>query len=139
MKQKFKAKRIDNNEWIFGCGICVVQERNLAIIINYDSNRIMNLTEVHIETVCEFLFNNKEGVEIYSNDKIKAEDNDDAEFYTIEWNGFNYNVVTYGFDQSIGEGSQEIEDDEVSAVDFDSFDVAEMHESEVIGNIHDNN
>ena len=88
---KFKAKRIDNNKWVYGKGL-IQQDNNVWIVnnskisINFDykhnSNKDLletkvNTIEVKPETVCQFTgMQDKNKKDIYENDKFIVENGD---------------------------------------------------------------
>ena len=83
---KFKAKRVDNNEWIYGDlvqnkvfidGECFIVEPNkFNEDRTYDSyyKEARHIT-IKPETVCQFIdIQDKNGKDIYENDKLDIED-----------------------------------------------------------------
>ena len=138
---KFKAQKADKSGWISGfywasLDPCSEQTKWRGHYIHSGCN-IENPIEIKPETLCQYLFTNTNGIEVYENDKIKGEE--DGEFYVIKWSGYGYTVDTYGYNISCGEWSQEIIDSYISVIDEDSFGVDELIECEIIGNIHDKN
>lgn len=88
---KFKAKSIDNGEWVEGD---LIHSENLAFITWFD-NGFRKLVNVDPETVCQFTgFLDKSSREIYEGDILRSdeypfsciEDNEhDNYFGIIEW------------------------------------------------------
>lgn len=77
MEIKFKAKRKDNNEWVYGNYFHNFRKGESHNIIEFDSN---NWHVVHQESVCMFLnLKDSEGNEVYSNDLL--------DFDEKEWGG----------------------------------------------------
>jgi hypothetical protein len=81
MNLKFKAKRVDNNEWVFGH---YFEENHLGVIkgaiIYYDRLEGSDVIyEVNPNTLCIFVgLKDKNDVEIYSNDWLD-------DFNIVEW------------------------------------------------------
>lgn len=138
---KFKAKRVYDNEWVFGDR---VQGASGKIYI-FDYDDIVgnsHINEVNPETVCEFMgLKDSKGVEVFDGDKFQddGECEHESGYLLVEWNEeesrFQLNVYDYPI--SYGEGSQEIFGDEIERVDENVVDMSSISEFEVIGNIHD--
>lgn len=120
---KFKAKRIDNNEWVIGVPYPIQQENKCFIINNCKS---LNFTkedttfegiEVNPETICQLL--NCGSGDFYENDKAIYKGKE----YIVE---FNLSYATLERCSSIHGENETIFIDE---------DVAYL--MKIIGNIHD--
>ena len=74
---KFKAKRLDNGEWIIGSLIrstAGVKER-AYIVDNFSSMSDYSVVGVDPSTVCQFTgLKDKEGMDIFEGDSLYAED-----------------------------------------------------------------
>lgn len=129
----FKAVRIDNGEWAFGF-LALSKNKDVAIIFDEDID-----VNVDAGTICQFTGQtNDYGQNIFDGDKFNT-DEDDGSFLLVEWENelSMFCVNLYGYAHSIGEGSQDIFDTELSKVDSNLFSVEDLHDLGVIGNIHD--
>ena len=120
----FKAKRIDNGEWVEGY---VVHKRGLYFIydiVNSESCR-QNNYEIDQETLCQFTgLCDKNGNKIWENDILMAHLDDDypedVTYETVEWNFAGW--VTH----------------ETGSTDREYLDEFNLEYFEVVGNIFDN-
>lgn len=120
----FKAKRIDNGEWVYGY---VVRKHGLYFIydiVNSESCR-QNIYEIDPETLCEFTgLCDKNGKRIWENDILMAHLDEsypeDVTYETIEWGVAGW--VTH----------------EANSIDKQYLDEFDLEHFEVVGNIFDN-
>ncbi len=86
MEIKFKAKRKDNNEWVYGNYFHNFRKGESHNIVEFDSNE---WHEVHEETLCISLpLNDITGAQVYTNDLL--------DFDEKEWRGeFEPEVVLW--------------------------------------------
>ncbi|MCT4034878.1 hypothetical protein HZQ14_15755 [Elizabethkingia anophelis] len=74
---------------------------------------------------------------IFEGDKIKPEEEESENIVRWDVESAMFVLDIYGFDYHIGEGSQEVYDNEFSLVDTMNFSDIAMEHIEVIGNIHE--
>lgn len=144
----FRGKRVDNGEWVEGCYIkgVMAKYKNSYILpdnVNQKGCDPLDGFKVHPETVGQFTGRlDKNGNKIFQGDKFDADQfsDDYGSFYLIEWDNdlSKFSVNVYGHEMSHGEGSQEVYSDEISRIDHNVVDVADLEDDYIIGNIHDN-
>lgn len=91
----FRAKRIDNDEWVYGYYIKThdyLDNREIHLIVGIDStsfpaNEITDTNEIDPETLGEFTgVTDKNGVKIFEGDIFEREVNDgEKKTYVVEW------------------------------------------------------
>ncbi len=121
---KFRGKRIDNREWVYGClsvGInCCYIAENFGINTTRNGTLLCctpNYNEVDPATIGQFTgLLDKNGNEIWEGDVYRIEFSKIEELYSVD-----INVIKY----SIADGYSGF------TIEFSDF-------AEVIGNIHDN-
>ena len=124
----FKAKRVDNGEWIEG--YCLRDQYHLRgkdiIFYRKDSDRFTVYTDIiDLETLCQFTgLYDKNGKKIWENDILMAHLDEsyleDATYETVEWGTAGW--VTY----------------ETGSTDREYIDKFDLEHYEVVGNIFDN-
>lgn len=81
-KIKFRGKRLDNGEWVFGCLIdysVIKQISHGKLCILHESGSC----EVDPDTVGQFTgFGDSEGIEVYESDRLEGHDDGEV---SIEW------------------------------------------------------
>ncbi len=127
---KFRGKREDNGEWVFGCYLETQMSGVYIIGSTMEAKGKKESIKMHDklwqhevipETVGQFTgLKDKNGVEIFEGDRLKRIGDDGDGIFIIEWNeqsgGFNLNYIYF---------------DEI-------YDLEELWpDSQVIGNIHD--
>lgn len=149
---KFRGKRLDNSEWLYGSLInnaftvsatgaqCTYIFDNS--IIEYDcfteiGEIVDDIGEVDPATVGQFTgLKDIKGVEIYEGDKLDDPDDDGID-YRVEFNKANasFDVVSYGIRGSLMEHGFDEDAGEYGELDRYNFEDENHHY--VIGTIHD--
>lgn len=138
---KFRALRADGQGWVNGDLVNVFDaetgKRYPNIVISYNHDTFY-WVKVRPETVGQFTglvdSNNKE---IYEGDKINSDEDGDELIVVYDQKEARFQLDLYGFNMHIGEGSQEVYDNEISLVDENVFEISCLSSSQVIGNIHE--
>lgn len=81
----------------------------------------------------------KNGKEIYGGDKFKDEEDDDYEYFKVEWNKIygRFQVNGYGYNMYYGENSQEMYSNDISLIDQNVFDMDQLTVLKRIENEYD--
>lgn len=123
MREIFRAKRVDNGEWVEGNFI--TGKNNTQTFIGYisaiDNGMVhdIDIAEVNHETVCQSIgLIDKNGVRIFEGDIVVL--NDEDERFIIEWDPNAARFILKG---------------ETFVTDFDSY---WGYQTEIIGNAFDN-
>ncbi|TFU93946.1 hypothetical protein E4T81_04965 [Barnesiella sp. WM24] len=131
---KFRGKRIDNGEWVYGS----LAETHGKLFIGIPTDPGMDWRKVDSKTVGQFTgLLDKNGKEIYEGDIITADrypffsDGKPNYVAVVEWNDCGYAAFFELHKDSDARGISV----GCPVMDFDSDNAAEF---EIIGNIHDN-
>lgn len=134
----FRGKRVDSCEWIIGSLIVTGQNKVFILLENCTGPAYTH--QVISETVGQFIgLVDKNSAKIFEHDKFLDEECSDSEYVIVEWDKerCSFMAVFYGYDISIGEGSQEVYSDTITEIERMSLEDFDLTEIEVIGNIHD--
>lgn len=122
---KFKAKRLDNGEWIIGSFVVMKIPALSKTTIGIVAEGGATLYEVALSTVCQFIgFLDKSGKEIYDGD-ILAHNGEPVGYIVDGVRGYSFDVIYF---------SPEYEESwSLYGVVINDF----RGDVEIIGNIHD--
>lgn len=120
----FRAKRKDNDEWIFGN--LIQTDDGVYIIQNYVPQHLIKNYEVDQSTVCQCTgLKDKNGKLIWENDIIECKDGKHNFQTQIEWDAYCAGFI--------------FQDTETSVVGLDAITANGLYsESKVVSNIFDN-
>jgi len=129
---KFRGIDIETGKFVYGDLITAIV--GMAISCN-DS---ISVCDVIPDTVGQFTgLKDKNDVEIYEGDKIDSDEVGDELIVVYDKKEARFQIDLYGFNMHIGEGSQEVYDNETSLIDENVFEMSCLSSSLVIGNIHE--
>ena len=141
MKPKFKAITTEG-KWVEGFLLPNNVIRVGRINKDADGNEYTEVVgdfKAIPETVCMSTgLKDSNGKEIFEGDKFF--DDEDSEYFAIEWNYelCCFQCCFYGYNIYFGEGSLEIESNKLTVLERLGFDCIEISMYEITGNIHDN-
>lgn len=122
----FKAKRIDNGEWVEGCLVIDHSRSNLfEYRIQPVESGVLYAPPINPETICQYTgLTDKNGKKIWENDILMAHLDEsypeDATYETVEWNVAGW----------VGH--------ETGSIDRRYLDEFDLEHYEVVGNIFEN-
>ncbi|MGV0847422.1 YopX family protein [Empedobacter falsenii] len=130
----FRGQRIDNGEWVYGQYL----KREYSGFTDYSVWTPKGTIPVKPESIGQFTgLLDKNRNKIFEGDKFQGDEN--GEYYVVNWNEdeATFQMDLYGYNMHIGEGSQEVFDNEVSHIDSNCFELSALKSDLIIGNIHE--
>lgn len=98
---KFKAKRLDNGEWIIGSFVVIKIPALSKTTIGIVAADGATLHEIDPSTVCQFTgLKDKNGVEVYENDIVKAVDWEEK-ICNVEYKDYGFCLCSKSFRDGI--------------------------------------
>lgn len=145
-RAKYRSLRADGKGWVYGYLFMTthntVTEMCLKPCIQqiHENNFWYDTFEVIPDTVGQYTGRpDKNGREIYEGDKFNPDTDSEEVMAVVRWDDefSKYVVDSYGYNFHIGEGSQEVYDNEISICDSTDLGDISSEYLEVIGNIHE--
>lgn len=142
-KEKFKAKRIDTKEWVYGSLITkeifsheenrIIGEKTYIITYLADDLHSVDIFEVDPNTACQYIrLKDKNEIDIYEGDLVKEMD----EIYTVMFSTENIESCGCCFEKFSGVGFI-MQNNNSGARGFLVSDDEIPSSIEVVGSIHD--
>lgn len=141
---KFRAKRVDNGEWVYGNYCQSMSSPNAIQELDYYGNCEGKLFEIDRNTLCQYTgLEDKNGKEVYEGDIVKTKYIEKRDFQGVKYNNEMEFVELVIFkDQAF---QLEINNDGIKMYrylnlgkDARTYGDIKLREIEVIGNIYDN-
>lgn len=69
---KYRGKSVDTGKFIYGYGVCLIEDEGIAVILHKQGNNLMQTTAVYPDSVGEFTgVTDKLEIEIYEDDIVQ--------------------------------------------------------------------